>query len=337
MTMAILCGLSVLLLIGAAAPAAAHWLSAKRVELGVWALGGAAACAIALPSFTPVQAAAPAPVLLVWALHAPDSEGDMLPPVEEVSDPAADSSALEAAVETPVAEAPLTAEQLSPSLKLEEEEAPTGPSAAKPSRIVELPADFFAPENRVVIPQRPEWVGSKQTIDDVFQQGVSSALELRPNQTRASLDQRLVQAVDDYIRQYLGNDQATMFIHYDAAEIRRLLADSSTEFSDVVETSAGKMHQSHVLLKITPEFRAALDARWQQVVQYARVLSTSGIALGVLVMLGMLFAYFRVDNATKGYYTRRLQMLLVAAILGVLAAGFLFTQSTAQVIYKLIM
>jgi hypothetical protein len=34
-----------------------------------------------------------------------------------------------------------------------------------------------------------------------------------------------------------------------------------------------------------------------------------------------MFGYFRVDNATRGYYTGRLQFLSAAAILAIVGAG----------------
>jgi hypothetical protein len=39
--------------------------------------------------------------------------------------------------------------------------------------------------------------------------------------------------------------------------------------------------------------------------------------------LGSVFGYFRLDNATRGYYTGRLQFMAAAAILAIVGAGAL--------------
>jgi uncharacterized integral membrane protein len=51
-----------------------------------------------------------------------------------------------------------------------------------------------------------------------------------------------------------------------------------------------------------------------------------GLALGfgaVLCLLSVVFGYFRLDTATRGYYTGRLQFLAATAILIVIVAGAL--------------
>jgi hypothetical protein len=40
-----------------------------------------------------------------------------------------------------------------------------------------------------------------------------------------------------------------------------------------------------------------------------------------LLLIGSIFSYFRLDNATRGYYTGRLQFLTAAAILAVIGGG----------------
>ena len=47
---------------------------------------------------------------------------------------------------------------------------------------------------------------------------------------------------------------------------------------------------------------------------------------GVLLLVGSIFSYFRLDNATRGYYTGRLQFLMAAAILAIVGAGALVSR-----------
>jgi hypothetical protein len=40
-----------------------------------------------------------------------------------------------------------------------------------------------------------------------------------------------------------------------------------------------------------------------------------------LLLIGSIFSYFRLDNATRGYYTGRLQFMTAASILAVIGGG----------------
>ena len=54
--------------------------------------------------------------------------------------------------------------------------------------------------------------------------------------------------------------------------------------------------------------------------------------LGGVLLLALMFGYFKLDTATKGYYTGRLQMGLAAAILAVVVAVVFYRQATVQLI-----
>ena len=45
-----------------------------------------------------------------------------------------------------------------------------------------------------------------------------------------------------------------------------------------------------------------------------------------LLLLASVFGYFRMDNATRGYYTGRLQFMTAAAILGIVGVGAILSQ-----------
>ena len=86
--------------------------------------------------------------------------------------------------------------------------------------------------------------------------------------------------------------------------------------------SFGPMYQMHALLEFGPEFRKELDGRRGDLERHAREMAIAfrlrGLALGfgaVLCLLTVVFGYFRLDTATRGYYTGRLQFLAATAIL----------------------
>jgi uncharacterized integral membrane protein len=88
------------------------------------------------------------------------------------------------------------------------------------------------------------------------------------------------------------------------------------------------MYQTHALLEFGPAFRKELDGRRGDLERYVRETAMAyrlrGLALGfgaVLCLLTVVFGFFRLDTATRGYYTGRLQFLAGAAILSVIVAG----------------
>jgi hypothetical protein len=83
-------------------------------------------------------------------------------------------------------------------------------------------------------------------------------------------------------------------------------------------------HQSHALLSFDDDFRGAVSAKWAEVRAASRLMQT-GLGAGIVILLlSTMFSYFKLDTATRGYYTGRLQFAAAAAILAVIAASVLF-------------
>ena len=55
-------------------------------------------------------------------------------------------------------------------------------------------------------------------------------------------------------------------------------------------------------------------------------MQTGLVSGAMLLLLTSVFGYFRLDNATRGYYTGRLQFMTAAAILAVVGAGVIAAQ-----------
>ena len=88
------------------------------------------------------------------------------------------------------------------------------------------------------------------------------------------------------------------------------------------------MYQTHALVSFDPEFRKQLDAqrpvlerKWKEIAVRGRLAGTALVFGLFLSLLAVVFSYFRLDTATRGYYTGRLQLLAAAAILAVVIAG----------------
>lgn len=197
-------------------------------------------------------------------------------------------------------------------------EAPTPnpPAAAEP--VIES-----SPEYTVLIPPgRPIWVeapsklsGAEQTVS------VSSGPFSRHSDATHALDRELVKATEEYIADYLGSQVAPRFLRYDAKTIKRRFVKPENTYEEMITVSIGPMHQVHARLDFGPEFRTELDRSWDRVRATSRLTQTGLFSGAALLLLGSVFGYFRLDNATRGYYTGRLQFMTAAAILAIVGAG----------------
>jgi hypothetical protein len=80
------------------------------------------------------------------------------------------------------------------------------------------------------------------------------------------------------------------------------------------------MHVAYVYLDLSPEKRDLLLGRWREELMRRRV-NQIGSGLGfVLVCLVTLVTYLRLDDATRGYYSRWLATGAAAVVAGSAAA-----------------
>jgi hypothetical protein len=183
---------------------------------------------------------------------------------------------------------------------------------------------------------RPAWVDRDPLqVGDVYQVSVSSGPQEKMGECPPALDEQLKKAVAAYVDEYLGSEAAGQcrvsdLIQYDLGYIKKHLVKRGSTFEEKLQMSFGPMYQIHALLEFGPAFRKELDGRRGDLERHAREVAIAfrlrGLALGfgaVLCLLAVLFGYFRLDTATRGYYTGRLQFLAATAILIVMVAGAL--------------
>ena len=179
-----------------------------------------------------------------------------------------------------------------------------------------------APEGVIIPPGRPSWVEAPPMhVGEIHTTAVSSGPFARAQDCWREFDNQLVEATNEYIAEHLGQSFATQFIRYDAKTIRTRLLKPENIYHEQIVVSIGPMHQVHGLLEFTPEFRSELDQRWAQVTRYSRLSQVGLGSFALLSLLSVVFGYFRLDNATRGYYTGRLQFLTAAAILAIVGVG----------------
>ena len=178
------------------------------------------------------------------------------------------------------------------------------------------------PEGVIIPPGRPDWVEAPPMhVGEVHTTPVSSGPFARAQDCWHEFDSQIVKATDEYIAEHLGESFATQFIHYDARTIRTRFLKPENIYHEQIVVSIGPMHQVHGLLEFKPELRNELDQRWAQVTRYSRVTQVGLGSFALLALLSVVFGYFRLDNATRGYYTGRLQFLTAAAILAIVGVG----------------
>ncbi|MCA9121979.1 MAG: hypothetical protein H6822_26425 [Planctomycetaceae bacterium] len=194
------------------------------------------------------------------------------------------------------------------------------------------------PTFRYLTLPRPEWIETEASkTDDSYQIAVESGLHVRKRVAQQTLREEVKAAVDTYAKDYLQSELASTLAGYSIEEIEseavrtislRLEDETfpiSTErFDEQVEFDYGVMNQSHALVKLNKDVQKALEKRWSKVRATSRLFQTGLGTTAVLLLLGTMFTYLRLDTATRGYYTGRLQFGAAAAILAVIAAGVVF-------------
>ncbi|MDA1055434.1 MAG: hypothetical protein O3C40_33970 [Planctomycetota bacterium] len=191
------------------------------------------------------------------------------------------------------------------------------------------------PTFRYLTTPRPDWVETEASnSDDRYQIAVESGLHVRKRTAQQSLRDEVKAAVDAYVNDYLNSELASTLSGYSieeresgAARTINLRLDGKTfeiareRFDEQVEFDYGVMNQSHALVKIDKNVKEALDQHWSKVRAASRLFQTGLGAGAILLLLGTMFSYLKLDTATRGYYTGRLQFGAAGAILAIIAAG----------------
>ncbi len=177
------------------------------------------------------------------------------------------------------------------------------------------------PDSVVIPAGRPEWVGRNVTVGSEHSLAVCSGPYSSEAEAERALSDVLKTKTDEYIAEQLGSTLAPQLVGYDVQKIKRDLVRQENVYHEQIGVSIGPMHQVHALLEFGPDFRQEVTQQWTNWTAYYRLLQTGLIAGGALLFLGTVFSYFRLDTATRGYYTGRLQFMTAAAILAIVGSG----------------
>jgi hypothetical protein len=140
-----------------------------------------------------------------------------------------------------------------------------------------------------------------------------------------TLDSELKRLSGKYINEYLNQTDASAYVNLDLRYIKTHLTQA-TEFHPYEHPTYGPMWQLTTHLRFDEAFQTHLEDRWRDTKVAYRLMQTGFGAGGVLLLLATLFAYLKLDTATRGSYTGRLQFAAATAILTLVIAGVLIAR-----------
>jgi hypothetical protein len=173
--------------------------------------------------------------------------------------------------------------------------------------------------------KRPAWVDAPPGREgDVYYTAVMVGPHKDVRGCEDELPTELERAVKAYIDNYLGPGASQTF-HVPQAFIQDRIVKHPYYFEtkDFTETDPllGEMTNLHVRLAFDGRVRSQLQRMWREARVENRLLEAGGVASLVLLFLGTIFGYLKLDTMTRGYYTRRLQFATAAVILATVAAA----------------
>jgi|GEM_PF-5288850 len=167
---------------------------------------------------------------------------------------------------------------------------------------------------------RPVWVDAPPAMQgDVYCTSVKSGLYATRTECQAALAAALKQAVETYSDKQFGPGAANA-ISIEPESIKSRV--QKAEFTEIVNTSVGPMMQLHARLEFDDSIRTELQESRRQSLVTARLWHVGAFSTLLLAAIGAVFGYLKLDLATAGRHTRRLQLAAAAFIVGAAAAGF---------------
>ena len=287
------------------------------IAAGSTLVGLLAAGFIALPGATPLQASAQEKAPDTAASAEPVSESK---PTELVAE---SPSVITPATPAPTPAAPTPPAQTAAVSSPAQSDIVLDAADIPPAKSEDLKIETLA-DGTIVIPAgRPEWVKIAQSdlTGPVHKIYVTSDPYKLPRDAQHGLDEAMKRATDDYIADQLNSPLAAKFIPYDVESIRDRFVKQTYHETVIFPEPVGPMKQLHALLEFDQGFRDELRHHWAGRIAESRIYQVGLGAGAALLLLASVFGYFRLDNATRGYYTGRLQFMTAAAILAIVALG----------------
>ncbi|MEQ8788255.1 MAG: hypothetical protein RIC55_18245 [Pirellulaceae bacterium] len=171
--------------------------------------------------------------------------------------------------------------------------------------------------------EAPDWVKLERVRGSNLDRSVVSTDPFSTVQGCSdALDEALLKETRDYIDWLVEQRGASEQLDFDLDYVNQhLVKERFHQELDVY--LVGRMQRKYALLEFDQDFRDAVTRQWDDVRASSRLLLAGLLGGSILGLLGVMFGFFKLDNATRGFYTGRLQFATMAAILGLIAAGVL--------------
>lgn len=173
------------------------------------------------------------------------------------------------------------------------------------------------------LPPRPAWVESSLPYSgqgNVYVR-VESELYSTLEECRSSLLDAARRAVNDYLvssgATYRPQEKLLDWIS--PAVLRKTIETEYLEEVPLKSLDGAKVMRLWALLKFTPKLQHEVEAAWRASVIEGRLIYSALAGGSLLTLIGIVFAYLRLDLWTAGIYRLRLRLAAMAAI--VLACG----------------
>jgi hypothetical protein len=170
--------------------------------------------------------------------------------------------------------------------------------------------------------QPPAWLTSTPGLErDTYYTTVVVGPYKTIRECEEELPAELQKATNAYVDSYLGAG-ASKVVHIPPAYIQdHLVKDRYVQESQSDTPTVGAMLNLYVRLGFDRRIKTQMQRMHGDADIENRLLSVAGGAGAVLLVLGTLFGYLKLDTMTRGYYTRRLQFAAAVVILTTVAAG----------------
>ena len=168
----------------------------------------------------------------------------------------------------------------------------------------------------------PDWILNPTESTTEFEYVVvSTDPMISPLDVEKDLDRLMEQVVSERIDE---------LIHKGAGEVAGIDAETIRDnwlqdlYREPYDHDLTKMFRGYAQLKLDRDLYVVAKEKWSAHLKKQRLFQIALVAGSVLSVLAIVFSYFRVDNASQGLYTGRLQIFAIFLLLIVIAAAVNF-------------
>ena len=179
----------------------------------------------------------------------------------------------------------------------------------------------------------PDWIHNTSFYDGAFEY---VRIHTEPKNSQLEADSAIgpaaYKAVHQRIEQWTGaqltpEEVANIFGVDEAYVVRSFISDDRIVLpcddeasKEIIERSgATGLYRGHAQLQIGNDFRSTISGTWERRLTERDTKRVALLLFSGLILLAIVFAYLRLNKATRGFFSRRLQLLAIIAIIALAA------------------